>query len=134
MIRAAVLGADVSKSRSPAIHQAAFKALGVEGTYQAFSVDGRTFRATVRHLCDEGFRYLNVTIPHKRAAAALASPASALVRATRAANTLILKKASTGTRKVRGENTDGYGLLTALADLGVVVKAGQVHVLIGSGG
>ena len=35
MIRAAVLGADVSKSRSPAIHNAAFRALGIEGEYVA---------------------------------------------------------------------------------------------------
>jgi shikimate dehydrogenase len=134
MIRAAVLGADVSKSRSPAIHQAAFAALGVEGTYEAFSVDGRSFRATVRRLCDEGYRYLNVTIPHKRVAAAMTDSASSLVQATRAANTLILRRSKAGARNVRGENTDGYGLLTALADLGVVVKPGQVHVLVGSGG
>jgi shikimate dehydrogenase len=134
MIRAAVLGADVSKSRSPAIHQAAFQALGVEGTYHAISVDGRNFRATVRHLCDEGYQYLNVTIPHKRAAAQMASAASGLVKATGAANTLILKRGANGTRKVRAENTDGYGLLAALADLGVVVSTGQVHVLVGSGG
>ena len=38
MIRAAVLGADVTKSRSPAIHRAAFRALGVRGTYEALSV------------------------------------------------------------------------------------------------
>jgi shikimate dehydrogenase len=134
MIRAAVLGADVSNSRSPAIHQAAFAALGIEGSYQAFSVDGRGFRATVRRLCDEGYRYLNVTIPHKRAAAALAEDASSLVRATHAANTLILGRTRAGARKIRGENTDGYGLLTALADLGVRVERGQIHVLVGSGG
>jgi len=130
MIRAAVLGADVSKSRSPAIHQAAFHALGVEGQYVAISVDGRGFRATVRQLAEQDYRYLNVTIPHKRAAAALADTASPLVKATRAANTLILRNG----QRVRGENTDGYGLLTALGDLGVEVKKGQVHVLVGSGG
>ena len=41
MIRAAVLGADVSKSRSPAIHNAAFRALGLEGEYVAVSVEAR---------------------------------------------------------------------------------------------
>ena len=40
MIRAAVLGADVSKSRSPAIHNAAFRALGVDGEYVALSRRG----------------------------------------------------------------------------------------------
>jgi shikimate dehydrogenase len=48
MIRAAVLGADVSKSRSPAIHNAAFRALGIEGEYVALSVEARRFRALVR--------------------------------------------------------------------------------------
>src|SRR3954470_8897247 len=112
MIRAAVLGADVSKSRSPAIHQAAFAALGLEGQYVAISVDGRGFRAAVRQLAEQGYRYLNVTIPHKRAAPAMADAASPVVRATHAANTLILR----GGKRVRAENTDGYGLLTALAD------------------
>jgi shikimate dehydrogenase len=134
MIRAAVLGGDVSKSRSPAIHQAAFAALGVEGQYDAFSVDGRGFRPLVRRLTDEGYRYLNVTIPHKLAAAALATAASPLVRATGAANTLLLRRSRAGNRRMRAENTDGYGLLTALADLGISVGSDQTHVLVGSGG
>jgi shikimate dehydrogenase len=134
MIRAAVLGGDVSQSRSPAIHQAAFAALGVEGSYQAFSVDGRRFRPLVRRLIDEGYRYLNVTIPHKRAAAALSTAASPLVRSTGAANTLLLRRHAGGARRVRAENTDGYGLLAALADLGIAVRSGQIHVLVGAGG
>ncbi|HET6281425.1 MAG TPA: shikimate dehydrogenase, partial [Polyangia bacterium] len=54
MIRAAVLGADVSKSRSPAIHEAAFRALGVEGSYVALSVDARGFRRLVASLRQQG--------------------------------------------------------------------------------
>jgi shikimate dehydrogenase len=129
VIKAAVLGGDVSRSRSPAIHHAAFAALGVEGEYQAISVDGRGFRAVVRQLAEHGYRYLNVTIPHKRAAAAISDAASPLVQSTRAANTLILRKS----RRVRGENTDGYGLLAALADLGVQ-DGKATYVLVGSGG
>jgi shikimate dehydrogenase len=129
IIKGAVLGGDVSRSRSPAIHRAAFAALELEGSYEAFSVDARGFRPLVRRLRADGYRYLNVTIPHKRAAAAIAGSASPLVRATRAANTLLLRRAG-----VRGENTDGYGLLAALADLGVTVARGQAVVLVGSGG
>lgn len=130
MIRAAVLGGDVGKSRSPVIHQAAYAALGIEGAYQAFSVDARGFGALVRRLGEDGYTYLNVTIPHKRAAHDLADVRSPLVRATRAANTLLFRRPSS----VRAENTDGFGLLAALEDLHSPVRNGQHLVLIGAGG
>ena len=112
VIRAAVLGADVSKSRSPAIHRAAFRALGVRGTYEALSVDAAGFDALVAELRARGFRYLNVTIPHKRAADALADARGPEVRASGAANTLLFE-AGDGARRarvrIRAENTDGAG-------------------------
>ena len=129
MIQAAVLGANVSKSRSPAIHEAAYRALRIEGRYQALSVDASGFEALVTRLRADGFRYVNVTIPHKAAAAALATSASAAVRAAGAANTLIFDGA-----RIRAENTDGVGLINALADLGVVAGAGRMVVLVGAGG
>jgi shikimate dehydrogenase len=130
MIRAAVLGADVSRSRSPAIHNAAFRALGVEGEYLAFSVDPGRFRGLARRLRLEGYRYLNVTIPHKKMAADLASRRGPEVRASGAANTLLFA----GPRGlIRAENTDGAGLIAALGDLDVSV-AGQTIVMVGAGG
>jgi shikimate dehydrogenase len=130
MIRAAVLGADVSRSRSPAIHNAAFRALGVEGEYLAFSVDAARFRGLARRLRLEGYRYLNVTIPHKKKAADLASRRGPEVRAAGAANTLLFS----GPRgPILAENTDGAGLLAALGDLDVSV-AGQTIVMVGAGG
>src|SRR4051812_34785431 len=125
MIRGAVLGGNVSQSRSPAIHAAGFRALEVEGRYERFSVDEAGFAPLVRRLGDEGYDYLNVTIPHKRAAAELAASASPLVRQMAAANTLIFRRRGRAV-SVRAENTDGYGLLAALADLGVVAGRGQV--------
>jgi shikimate dehydrogenase len=128
MIRAAVLGADVSKSRSPAIHNAAFRALGIEGEYVALSVDARRFRALVAQLRGDGYRYLNVTIPHKLAAARLARRRGPEVRVSAAANTLLFQRGG-----VRAENTDGAGLIAALADLDVS-PAGAVIAMIGAGG
>jgi shikimate dehydrogenase len=128
-IRAAVLGADVSKSRSPAIHNAAFRALGVDGVYVAFSVEAGKFRGLVTRLRGEGYRYVNVTIPHKVAAARLADRRGPEVRVSGAANTLLF-----GARGgVRAENTDGAGLIAALADLGVAPR-GSVVVMVGAGG
>ena len=127
-VRAAVLGADVSRSRSPAIHEAAFRALGIEGSYVAHSVTARGFRRLVNALAGDGYRYLNVTIPHKGLAAEMATSQSAAVRRSGAANTLIL-----GRGRIRAENTDGPGLLAALRDLGAE-PAGAVAVVVGSGG
>ena len=128
MIRAAVLGGDVSKSRSPAIHNAAYQALGIEGTYEAISVGADGFGPLVHRLRGDGYRYLNVTIPHKAAAAELADAQGPEVKASGAANTLLFQQA------VRAENTDGAGLIAALADLDVFVRGGLRIVMVGAGG
>jgi len=128
VIHGAVLGADVSKSRSPAIHQAAFRALGVDGAYGRESTDGRRFRGLVLRLRAAGYRYLNVTIPHKLRAAALADVRGPEVRVSRAANTLIFERG-----RIRAENTDGKGLIAALGDLGFSPR-GRVVVMVGAGG
>jgi shikimate dehydrogenase len=155
VIRAAVLGQDVSKSRSPGIHRAAYQALGLEGTFEALSVDPAGFAGLVHALGERGYGYLNVTIPHKGAAAALAATRSAMVRNCGAANTLIFEPeellepvepgdlgelgggagggGATGGRLVHAENTDGYGLLAALRDLGAE-PGGEDAVLVGAGG
>jgi shikimate dehydrogenase len=135
LIRGAVLGADVTKSRSPAIHAAAYFALGLKGQYGAFSVDEAGFAALALRLGAEGYQYLNVTIPHKTAAARLADAVSPVVKAMGAANTLIFRGGARGRRpRLRAENTDGYGLLAALGDLGIRVRRGQLFVMAGAGG
>ena len=129
MIRAAVLGSDVSKSRSPAIHNAAFRALGLAGAYGAISVAPDGFAALVADLRAQGYRYLNVTIPHKAAAFDIAERHGPEARVSGAVNTLLFEDAG-----IRGENTDGAGLLAALADLGAAVATGSVVVMAGAGG
>jgi shikimate dehydrogenase len=74
-------------------------------------------------------RYLNVTIPHKIRAAELANKRGSEVRVSGAANTLIFE----GAHRIRAENTDGYGLLAALDDLGFS-PSGETVVVIGAGG
>lgn len=134
MIRAAVLGGDVSRSRSPVIHGAAFAALGVEGSYEAISVDDRGFAPLVRRLARDGFRYVNVTIPHKLRAARMAHERSPAVRAAGAANTLLFTKDARGSVRITAHNTDGDGVMAALADCGVRVRRGTTIVLVGAGG
>ena len=111
MARLGVLGWPVAHSLSPAIHNAALAALGMrDWRYQRLPVPPALLVETVRSLRDSGFVGANVTIPHKRAACAVADRASEAARAIGAANTLSF--APDGT--IAAENTDAPGLIAAL--------------------
>jgi shikimate dehydrogenase len=125
--RLAVLGHPVGHSRSPAIHNAALNALGMEEewTYEAIDVTPDAFEARVRAMSAEGFVGANVTVPHKGAALALADELSEAAREIGAANTLVLSGG-----EIRAENTDADGLLNALPSL----PAGKRALVLGAGG
>jgi shikimate dehydrogenase len=127
MPRLGVLGWPVAHSRSPAMHNAAFAALGMEDwRYQLLPVPPERFVETVRALAGAGFVGANVTIPHKRAALTLADTAGEAARAIGAANTLMF--APDGTIAV--ENTDAPGFLAALGDS----PRGMSALVLGAGG
>ena len=124
--RLGVLGWPVAHSRSPAIHNAAFAALGMEGwRYQLLPVPPALFADLARALDGSGFLGANVTIPHKEAALAIADSASEDARAIGAANMLTVED-----HALRAENTDAPGLLAALA----VPPAGMRVLVLGAGG
>jgi shikimate dehydrogenase len=109
--RLGVLGWPVAHSRSPAMHMAAFAALGMDGwRYQRLPVPPELLTDTVRALAGAGFVGANVTTPHKQAALALADDASDCAQEIGAANTLVL--ADDGA--VSAENTDAAGIVAAL--------------------
>jgi shikimate dehydrogenase len=92
------------------MQEAAFAALGLEGfTYQRLPVPEHLFAETVRALPGAGFLGANVTIPHKEAALAVATDASAAARAIGAANTLTFADG-----RIEADNTDAPALLAAL--------------------
>jgi shikimate dehydrogenase len=127
MPRLGVLGWPVAHSRSPAIHNAALAALGMDGwRYQLLPVPPPLFAQTARSLPGSGFVGANVTIPHKHSALALASSASETARAIGAANTLTFGPDGA----IAAENTDAPGLLVAL---GEAPRGMRVQVL-GAGG
>ena len=127
MPRLAVLGQPVSHSRSPAMHTAALAELGLadEWSYEAIEVAPDEFQARVASLPGRGFAGVNVTVPHKLAALALADRASRAARAIGAANTLSFTAAG-----VEAENTDASGLLAALP----ASPAGRRGLVLGAGG
>lgn len=122
---AGVLGFPVRHSRSPAMMNAAFAALGLDWRYLALAVPPERFAATVRALAGSGYRAANVTIPHKLAALELADELSDAARAIGAVNTLTLHEDG----RIAGDNTDADGLLDALGE-----PAPATALVLGAGG
>lgn len=127
MPKLAVLGDPVAHSRSPAMQNAALRVanLAPEWSYAAVRVGAEGFEDLVRSLPDEGYRGVNVTVPHKLAALAVADEASAAAREIGAANTLSF----TGGRIV-ADNTDAEGVIAALPRS----PAGERALVMGAGG
>lgn len=121
-----VVGYPVAHSRSPAMHGAAFSALGLPWRYVRLPVTPELFTETVRALPDSGFRGVNVTIPHKLAALELADRADPAARASGAANTLTFS----GDGSVDAANTDAPGFLDALEESPRGLRA----LVLGAGG
>ena len=130
MTRLGVLGWPVAHSRSPAMHNAALRELGLEGwSYQRLPVPPELFEETVRALGGAGFLGANVTIPHKEAAFGLADDPSEAARAIGAANTLTF--APDG--RIAAENTDAPGLIGAMERAGHHPR-GLTAMVLGAGG
>jgi shikimate dehydrogenase len=125
--RLAVIGWPVDHSRSPAMHNAALAATGLDGeyAYERLAVAPDAFEKTVRGLPAQGFAGVNVTIPHKEAALALATEGSDEARSIGAANTLTFGRDGT----IRADNTDAPGLLDALGD-----PPPRTALILGAGG
>ena len=111
MPKLAVLGQPISHSRSPAMHTAALEEMGLTGewSYEAIEVAPDEFEARARALAGEGFAGVNVTVPHKLRALAIATDASEAARAIGAANTL-----SFADDGITADNTDATGIIQAL--------------------
>jgi shikimate dehydrogenase len=125
--RLGVLGWPVAHSRSPQIQNAALEAAGLSGwRYQLLPVPPELFAETVRALAAAGFRGVNVTIPHKQAALALADEATDSARAIGAANTLTFDDDGA----IHADNTDAPALIDALP----FPPAGRTVLVLGAGG
>jgi shikimate dehydrogenase len=110
------------------MHNAALAELGLKDWhYQRLPLPPELFAETVRALPGRGFLGVNVTIPHKEAALALADTATATARAVGAANTLTFTEDG-----IEADNTDVGGLLDAIAPVAQV--AGATAVVLGAGG
>jgi shikimate dehydrogenase len=116
-MRAAVIGYPISHSLSPVLHRAAYDALGLAGwTYEAVAVTESDLPAFVANL-DSGWAGLSVTMPHKVALAGLVHHVEPLAEVIGVINTVLVQPGDPLT--LVGANTDVYGVVQALAEVGV---------------
>ncbi len=107
-----VLGDPVAHSRSPAMHNAAFAALGLPHRYAAFHVRSEGLADALAGARALGLGELNLTVPHKRAALELVDELTPRARRIGAVNTVILDGG-----RLRGDNTDGLGFAAGVREL-----------------
>jgi shikimate dehydrogenase len=133
---AGVLGDPVRHSLSPAMHNAALAALGLDWIYLALPVAAADLATALRGLEALDCRGLNVTLPHKRAAAALAAELTPLARRLGAVNTLVRRPAGGGeSGGWLGTNTDVEGFLAPLRQVrGEAGWRGGRALVLGCGG
>jgi shikimate dehydrogenase len=124
--RLGVVGWPVAHSRSPSMHNAALEAVGLgDWRYQLLPVPPELFEGTVSALPAAGFRGVNVTIPHKEAALAMATDTTPRASAIGAANTLVFDG-----NAIEADNTDAPALIEALPSS----PAGRTALVLGAGG
>jgi len=124
----AILGDPVEHSRSPAMHNAAFAALGLDYVYVALRVAPADLRKAVLGVRALGFAGLNVTVPYKQAIIPFLDRLSPGARAIGAVNTVVREG-----RQLVGHNTDAAGFGRALSRLRFRVN-GRRAVVLGAGG
>jgi len=129
MDRYAVVGNPIAHSKSPLIHQWFAEQTGQSLSYEKILVELTAFDEDVSGFFALGGRGLNVTVPFKEQAFRYADSLTSRARLAGAVNTLALQEDGT----VKGDNTDGAGLVADLLGQGWQLEGRKILVL-GAGG
>ena len=125
---ACLLGQPVAHSLSPALHNAAFRALGIDAHYEARLVAPDDLASVVAALRAPDCLGANVTAPHKHAVMEHLDDVSAEARALGAVNTIVNRGGT-----LSGSNTDAGGLVRWM-QLSNIQAEGRVALVLGAGG
>lgn len=125
---AAVIGSPVGHSLSPALHNAAFEAAGIDAVYVAFEVAPGEARGALAAMRTLGLLGLSVTTPHKEDVADAVDELAPAAAALHSVNTVVWGASG----QVVGHSTDGDGFVASLLAAGVAVEGSRV-AMIGAG-
>jgi shikimate dehydrogenase len=133
-LKAGVMGWPVSHSLSPRLHGQWLRRYGIDGTYEALPVEPDGLPTALADLRRNGFRGVNLTVPHKEAAMALVDEVDATGRRIGAVNTIVVGEGG----RLAATNTDAYGLIEnirAAAPAALEARfGGRAAVILGAGG
>lgn len=127
--RCAVIGNPIVHSQSPQIHAAFAAKQGIDLQYDKILATEENFTAIVQDFFAQGGHGLNITLPFKERAYALAQNLSPYARTAGAVNTLWMENG-----ELCGDNTDGRGLVRALSQQHGIDLSGKRLLLLGAGG
>jgi shikimate dehydrogenase len=125
-----VVGHPVAHSWSPFIHGMFAKSTAQNLVYRLFDITPDNFRRETLRLFTGGVRGLNVTLPHKQAAAELVNELTPRATRAQAVNTIAFFEDTT----LLGDNTDGLGLTVDLERNMKMNLADKRVLILGAGG
>ncbi len=130
-IQAGVIGWPVNHSLSPRLHGYWLKQYGINGVYEPLAVPPEALRLFLAKLASQEFAGVNITVPHKQAAAAQVDQLDDNARRIGAVNTIVVRPDGT----LHGTNTDGFGFMENLKSGAPEWAADQGPVtVLGAGG
>jgi shikimate dehydrogenase len=124
----AIFGDPVEHSLSPAMHNAAYRVLGIERAYLAFHVAPEHLHDALRALPALKIAGVNLTVPHKENAVPMMAHLSEEALTLGAINCVVNRDG-----ELYGDNTDARGLERDLREAGIRVE-GRAVVIVGAGG
>ena len=134
MTLAAVIGSPVGHSLSPAIHNAAFRALGLPWVFVAWEVPEGYAPEALASMERFGVSGLSVTMPHKSAVAQALDGLAEEAEILGAVNCVVREAGAGGKTKLIGHNTDGYGIIASLREDADFNPENSDCLILGAGG
>jgi shikimate dehydrogenase len=124
-----LFGYPVAHTASPEMHNAAFKALGLNFVYLPFEVEPAFLKQAVKSLPYLGIKGVNLTVPHKVNVFPYLDWINPEARVTRAVNTVVVKG-----KKLYGYNTDVRGFIEDFKEKAKISPKGREIFILGAGG
>lgn len=133
LFRAGVMGWPVGHSLSPRLHGYWLRRHNISGVYGAIPVEPQHLDSALGVLQAQGYRGVNLTLPHKEKALRLVDVVEPLARRIGAVNTVVVQKDGT----LEGRNTDVFGFIENLRASGYSFEGEKKNngaAIIGAGG